>query len=100
MTQLSVAAFLLIYFGIINAIGFLIMGIDKLKARKRAFRIPEATLFLVAFMGGSVGSILGMYIFRHKTRHRRFTVGMSVILILQIAVFAFLFFGPWDNHTL
>ncbi len=100
MTQLSVVSFLLLYLGAVNIIGFLIMGIDKLKARKRGFRIPEATLFLVALMGGSVGSLLGMYLFRHKTRHRKFTIGMPLILLLQIALIAFLFFGPWDIHTI
>lgn len=60
------------------------MGIDKLKARRRGFRIPEATLFIIAIIGGSIGSILGMYIFRHKTRHRTFTIGMPAILIVQI----------------
>ena len=100
MTQLSVTAFILIYLGTINLIGFLFMGIDKLKARKRGFRIPEATLFLVALMGGSVGSLLGMYLFRHKTRHRKFTIGMPLILLFQIALIAFLLFGPWDIHTI
>ena len=100
MTELSVVTFLSIYLGAVNIIGFLIMGIDKLKARKRGFRIPEATLFLVALMGGSVGSIIGMYLFRHKTRHRKFTIGMPIILLLQIALIAFLIFGPWDIHTI
>ena len=100
MTELSVVTFLSIYLGAVNIIGFLIMGIDKLKARKRGFRIPEATLFLVALMGGSIGSLVGMYLFRHKTRHRKFTIGMPIILFLQIALIAFLLFGPWDIHTI
>ena len=100
MTELSVVTFLSIYLGAVNIIGFLIMGIDKLKARKRGFRIPEATLFLVALMGGSVGSLIGMYLFRHKTRHRTFTIGMPLILLFQIALIAFLLFGPWDIHTI
>ena len=57
------------YFVVLNIIGFALMGIDKWKAKKGAFRIPEATLFIIAVIGGSVGSILGMYTFRHKTRH-------------------------------
>ena len=96
----SVAAFLLLYAGVINFIGFLIMGIDKLKAKKRSFRIPEATLFLVAIIGGSIGSILGMYIFRHKTRHHLFTIGMPVILVVQIIVVLFLYFGPLNIRTI
>ncbi len=84
MTHLSVQTFLIGYVIIINVIGFLLMGIDKLKARRRGFRIPEATLFIIALIGGSIGSILGMYLFRHKTRHRTFTIGMPAILIVQI----------------
>ena len=100
MTDLSVVTFLTIYLGVVNIIGFLLMGIDKLKARKRGFRIPEATLFLVALMGGSIGSLLGMSVFRHKTRHHQFTIGMPLSLLFQIALIAFLLFGPWDIHTI
>ena len=76
------------------------MGIDKLKAKKRAFRIPEATLFIVAFIGGSIGSILGMYLFRHKTRHLSFVIGLPVILLIQVAFVMFLFFGPYTITTM
>ncbi len=82
--------FLIIYFVIINIVGLAIMGIDKRKAIKRTFRIPEATLFMVALIGGSIGSILGMQIFRHKTRHWYFVIGMPLILIIQIAIVVFL----------
>lgn len=71
------------------------MGIDKLKAKKRGFRIPEATLFLIAIIGGSIGSILGMYLFRHKTRHRSFIIGMPVILAIQIIIALVIIFGPF-----
>ena len=77
--------FLIIYFIIMNIVGFAIMGIDKRKAIKRTFRIPEATLFIVALIGGSIGSIAGMQVFRHKTRHWYFVLGMPAILIIQIA---------------
>ena len=88
---MDVITLLLVYFVSVNLIGFAFMGIDKYKAKKRAFRIPEATLFIVAIIGGSIGSILGMYAFRHKTRHRRFTYGMPFILLVQIAlIIAFL----------
>lgn len=100
MNFLSVTTFLLLYVGVMNLIGFLIMGVDKHKAKKRAFRIPEATLFLVAIMGGSIGSIIGMYVFRHKTRHRSFTVGMPIILGLQIILVLFLYFGPFNISTI
>ena len=88
---MEVITLLLSYLIAINLIGFALMGIDKYKAKKRAFRIPEATLFTVAVIGGSIGSILGMYAFRHKTRHRSFLYGMPLILIIQIIlILAFL----------
>ena len=75
-----------LYLLIINAAGFLLMYADKQKAKKHLWRIPEATLFTVAALGGSVGSILGMYAFRHKTRHYKFVIGMPAILILQLLI--------------
>lgn len=77
--------YLILYFLIINALGFLLMLADKHKARKNKWRIPEATLMGVATLGGSIGSLLGMYTARHKTRHLKFTVGISLILIAQLA---------------
>ena len=74
----------LLYLIIINAAGFLLMLADKLKAKLRAWRIPEATLLWIAILGGSIGSLLGMYLFRHKTRHLKFTLGIPLILVLQI----------------
>lgn len=82
------------YFAAINLIGFALMGIDKHKAKKRAFRIPEATLFIVAIIGGSIGSIIGMYAFRHKTKHLSFVYGMPFILILQIILVAVILNAP------
>jgi uncharacterized membrane protein YsdA (DUF1294 family) len=80
-----------IYLLIVNAIGFLLMLIDKRKAIRRRWRIREKTLFLTAAIGGSIGSIMGMYTFRHKTKHLQFTLGMPAILIVQL-VLAFVFF--------
>ena len=80
-----------IYLLIVNAIGFLLMLIDKRKAIRHRWRIPEKTLFLTAAIGGSVGSIMGMYTFRHKTKHLQFTLGMPAIQIVQL-VLAFIFF--------
>lgn len=74
----------LLYLIIINASGFFLMLADKQKARCRAWRIPEATLMWIAILGGSIGSLLGMYLFRHKTRHLKFILGIPLILILQI----------------
>lgn len=68
------------------------MGIDKSKARKQKWRIRESTLFIVAALGGSIGSIIGMYTFRHKTKHTSFVVGMPLILIVQIAIIAVLYY--------
>lgn len=76
----------LIYLILINALGFLLMLIDKQKARKKKWRIPEATLMTVAAMGGSIGSLAGMYTFRHKTLHKKFSIGIPVILVIQIIV--------------
>ena len=73
------------YLVIINALGYLLMLVDKKKAKKGAWRIPEATLLTIAAIGGSMGALLGMYHFRHKTKHPKFTVGIPLILITQVA---------------
>jgi uncharacterized membrane protein YsdA (DUF1294 family) len=70
------------------------MGLDKHKAQKRQWRIPESTLFVLALIGGSIGSILGMRIFHHKTRHWYFVYGMPAILIVQIILVLALVFSP------
>ena len=75
-----------IYLFIINAIGFILMLVDKIKARKNLWRIPEKVLFLSAILGGSIGSLLGMYVFRHKTKHFSFILGMPHILAIQIVL--------------
>ena len=77
---------LILYLLIVNAIGFLLMLVDKYKAKKNLWRIPESTLFLMAAIGGSIGALAGMYTFRHKTKHLKFTLGVPAILIAQIAV--------------
>lgn len=75
---------LTLYLLIINAAGFLLMLADKHKAKKKLWRIPEATLFGVAVLGGSIGVLAGMYTVRHKTRHLKFTLGVPVILAVQL----------------
>lgn len=77
---------LILYLLIVNAVAFILMLVDKIKAKKNLWRIPEATLFLVAAIGGSIGSMLGMYTFRHKTKHIKFIVGMPLILAVQIII--------------
>ena len=76
--------FILLYLLIINAAAFLLMLIDKRRAQKNKWRIPEKTLFLTAILGGSIGALAGMYTFRHKTKHLSFVIGMPVILTAHI----------------
>ena len=75
---------IIIYFIIINLIGFFIMWLDKRKAKKGAWRIPEKTLFIITGLGGGIGTIAGMYIFRHKTQKLGFVIGFPFITILKI----------------
>lgn len=82
---------ILAYLVIMNIVGVAVMGIDKSKAKRGAWRIKEATLFFVSLIGGSIGTWAGMYIFRHKTKHIYFVIGMPLILILHIALAVFLF---------
>ena len=77
---------LLVYLLLVNAAGFLLMLADKYKAKRNLWRIPEATLMGVAAIGGSIGAIAGMNLFRHKTKHPKFYIGLPVILALQIVL--------------
>lgn len=79
------------YLVIMNVVGLAVMGIDKAKARRHAWRISEKALFGVSILGGSVGTWVGMYLFRHKTKHWYFVIGMPMILVLHIVVGIFLF---------
>ncbi len=84
---------IVLYFIIINIIGFFIMYIDKQKAKKGRWRIPEKTLFIVTALGGGIGTIAGMYTFRHKTQKIAFVIGFPLITILEIfAVIYYRFF--------
>lgn len=76
--------YILYYLLIVNVLAFLLMLIDKEKAKKRKWRIPEATLMGFAAIGGSLGILMGMNTFRHKTLHRKFTLGVPVILVAQV----------------
>lgn len=91
---MDVISYILSYLGVINFIGLVIMGIDKLKAKKRAWRVPESTLFVIALIGGSLGTTIGMFLFRHKTKHWYFRYGMPAILIIQIAIVVILMNSP------
>lgn len=82
----------IIYLIIINIITFLAMWIDKNKAKKGKWRISESSLFILAILGGSIGGIAGMYTFRHKTKKKRFIIGIPAILIIEILIY-FIYFG-------
>ena len=77
---------LYVYLAAVNLLDFILMGADKSKAKRGAWRVPEATLLLVAVLGGSIGGILGMLLFRHKTRHAAFALGLPLILLAQLAL--------------
>lgn len=78
--------YFLFYLLIINALGFWIMLADKRRAKRNAWRIPEARLMLTAALGGSIGVLAGMYLFRHKTKHPKFTLGVPLILAVQVVI--------------
>ena len=84
----------LLYLIIVNAAAFLLMLADKQKAKRGAWRIPEKTLIGAAAIGGSIGALCGMYLFRHKTKHLKFTLGIPLILAVQIIAVIFLM----DKH--
>lgn len=80
----------LVWLSVINLIAFALMGLDKWKARRDAWRIPEKTLFLATLLGGALGGTVGMHLFHHKTRHWYFRFGFPVLLILQLLLAGFL----------
>ena len=82
---------LLIYLALINLTTFIIYGADKRRARQGKWRVPEKTLFLLPLLGGSVGALLGMRVFHHKTKHWYFKFGMPAILVAQVLLFVLLF---------
>ena len=91
---MSVISYIVLYLAIVNLAGLIVMGIDKLRAKKRAWRIPESTLFVIALIGGSLGTTIGMHLFHHKTRHWYFLFGMPAILVIQIATVLILMYSP------
>ena len=82
---MNVHVIIIYYLLVINAVAFFVYGIDKLKARKGWWRIPESTLLLLAIIGGSVGAWLGMKVWHHKTMHKKFRYGLPLILLLQLS---------------
>ena len=83
-------SFLAYYLLVINAVTFIVYGIDKYKAKKAKWRISEATLLLLAVLGGSIGAWMGMKVWHHKTMHKKFKYGIPAILLIQIALMAYL----------
>ena len=92
MEQIFTTKNIIIYFIIINILGFLIMFIDKQKAKKGKWRIPEKTIFIVTALGGGIGTIAGMYTFRHKTQKLNFIIGLPLITVLEIILAIYLIF--------
>ena len=82
----------LIYLLLINVITFFTYGIDKWKAKRSKWRIPESTLLIMAVMGGSIGAWLGMKVWHHKTMHKKFKYGVPIILLVQVTIGVYLFF--------
>lgn len=82
---------ILIYLAAVNLVTFVMYGIDKYKAKKAKWRIPEATLLLMAAIGGSIGAWTGMLVWHHKTLHKKFKYGVPVIFLLQIALTFYLY---------
>ena len=88
---------LVCYLLAINAVTFIVYGIDKYKAKKAKWRISEATLLLLAVLGGSVGAWMGMKVWHHKTMHKKFKYGIPAILLIQIALMAYLHMNLWKQ---
>ena len=87
-----VITYLLWYLAAVNLVTFTVYGVDKAKARRGAWRVPEKTLFPLPLLGGSVGALLGMLVFRHKTKHWYFVWGIPLILLAQIALAVWVYF--------
>lgn len=81
---------LIIYVAVMSLITFAVFGLDKYKAKTDKWRTPEKTLFILAILGGGIGAFLGMQIFRHKTQHKQFVIGIPLIMILQLILIAWL----------
>ena len=88
---------LVCYLLAVNAVTFIVYGIDKYKAKKAKWRISEATLLLLAVLGGSVGAWMGMKVWHHKTMHKKFKYGIPAILLIQIALMAYLHMNLWKQ---
>lgn len=97
ISQIFTTKNIIIYFIIINIFGFFIMWLDKRKAKKGVWRIPEKTLFIITALGGGIGTTAGMYVFRHKTQKIQFVIGLPFITILEIITV--IYFALKQNKT-
>ena len=96
-----VLSYIAAYLAVMNIAGFLCMAFDKQKARRNKWRIPEATLFLFAVSGGSLGCLLGMRLFHHKTQKPRFYIGIPIIFVIHVLILVyFLFLAPLEFRIL
>ncbi|WP_405100677.1 DUF1294 domain-containing protein [Oceanobacillus sp. FSL H7-0719] len=82
---------ILAYIAAVNLLTLFLMRVDKQKAIKNQFRIPERTFFLLSFLGGAIGTYIGMKIFRHKTKHGKFTIGIPLLIVFNLAAFTYVF---------
>lgn len=89
---MNIVSLIIYYLVAINIVAFFVYGIDKLKAKRNRWRIPESTLLLLAVIGGSVGALLGMKVWHHKTMHKKFAYGILLIIAVQILFLNYLFF--------
>ena len=85
------------YLAMVNVVAFVTYGIDKLKARRNQWRIPESTLLLLAMIGGSIGAWIGLKVWRHKTLHKKFKYGIPLIIVVQIALCIYLYSNGLTN---
>lgn len=97
--QITITDILYFYVAAVNVVTFFIYGLDKSKAKAGQWRIPEAHLLFLAVIGGSVGALLGMRFFHHKTRKPKFRIGVPVILIIQLIIIYFVFSGNEDAYS-
>ena len=97
MSMNTLHSYLAYYLLAINAVTFIVYGIDKYKAKKAKWRISEATLLLLAVLGGSIGAWIGMKVWHHKTMHKKFKYGIPAILLIQIALITYLHVNLWKQ---
>lgn len=81
-----------VYFIVVNAVGFIMSAVDKSAAKRHEWRVPEKDLFAVSFLGGAVGTLISMLLFRHKTKHKRFMIGIPLIILAQTSLVIFLIY--------